>query len=100
LKAGVMKNIDLFTCDYMQRTIEDGESGLIYIPNVREFGIRVLDGGSSFLVIQYCPWCGKRLPSSLHDEWFRRLESLGIDDSRAAPEDMKSDMWWQRQGLQ
>lgn len=25
------------------------------------FGIRVNDGGSSYLVINYCPWCGKRL---------------------------------------
>jgi hypothetical protein len=25
------------------------------------YGIRVLDGGSSFLMIQFCPWCGARL---------------------------------------
>ncbi len=27
------------------------------------FGIPVRDGGSSFILIQYCPWCGKKLSS-------------------------------------
>jgi hypothetical protein len=26
------------------------------------FGLPVHDGGSSHVVIQFCPWCGTRLP--------------------------------------
>jgi hypothetical protein len=29
-------------------------------PN-KVFGIRVQDGGSSYLIITFCPWCGRRL---------------------------------------
>lgn len=28
----------------------------------RDNGIRVLDGGSGFIVIEHCPWCGKAFP--------------------------------------
>jgi ribosomal protein S27AE len=31
-----------------------------------EYGIIIHDGGTSFLTIQFCPWCGKEL--SKHEE--------------------------------
>jgi hypothetical protein len=32
-----------------------------------EFGIRVHDGGSSFVRIDHCPWCGAHLPPSVDE---------------------------------
>jgi len=32
-----------------------------YVEEIREYGIIVHDGGTSFIVIQFCPWCGNRL---------------------------------------
>lgn len=29
-----------------------------------EYGIIIHDGGASYSVIQYCPWCGAKLPES------------------------------------
>jgi hypothetical protein len=29
-----------------------------------EYGLFVHDGGSSFITINYCPWCGTKLPSA------------------------------------
>jgi len=29
-----------------------------------EYGILIHDGGSSSSVIQFCPWCGTKLPES------------------------------------
>ncbi|HJX48173.1 MAG TPA: hypothetical protein VJ375_10015 [Gaiellaceae bacterium] len=37
-------------------------------PNYREYGLIVHDGGSSMIVIDYCPFCGARLPESLRAE--------------------------------
>ncbi|MDF3028892.1 MAG: hypothetical protein K0S23_3199 [Fluviicola sp.] len=31
----------------------------------KEFGIPIHDGGSSYIRINYCPWCGVQLPVSL-----------------------------------
>jgi hypothetical protein len=32
-----------------------------FIAATGEYGIRIHDGGSSYLVIRYCPWCGADL---------------------------------------
>jgi hypothetical protein len=32
-----------------------------------EYGIIVHDGGSSCVVIKYCPWCGAKLPLAESD---------------------------------
>ncbi|HXQ86113.1 MAG TPA: hypothetical protein VN746_05515 [Gaiella sp.] len=66
-----------------------------YWPTLREYGLIVHDGGTSMIVIAYCPWCGANLPSSLRDEWYDRLDQLGLDpDDPRVPETMRSDAWW------
>jgi hypothetical protein len=65
------------------------------VPKFREYGIPILDGGSSFQEIAYCPWCGRKLPESLRDEWFEELERLGLDPSEdKVPEEYSSGQWW------
>jgi hypothetical protein len=34
---------------------------LVSGPNAGRFGIPIHDGGSSLIVINYCPWCGTKL---------------------------------------
>jgi hypothetical protein len=43
---------------------------MCYHPTFDEYGIIVHDGGPSFVVIAYCPWCGVGLPESKRDRWF------------------------------
>jgi uncharacterized protein DUF6980 len=103
-----MNSLEIYTCSEMKQAIEGyenhamerGEVALEYNPIFREFGIKILDGGSSVLLIRYCPWCGKPLPTNLRDEWFERLDALGFEpDDPAVPEEMGSDVWWQKEGL-
>ncbi len=35
-----------------------------YVEQLDESGIILHDGGSSYSVIHYCPWCGTKLPES------------------------------------
>ena len=35
-----------------------------YSEEFDEYGIIVHDGGNSVVAIEYCPWCGKKLPDS------------------------------------
>jgi hypothetical protein len=35
-----------------------------YSPKFREYGILVHDGGTSHLLLRFCPWCGAKLPDS------------------------------------
>jgi len=68
---------------------------LSYSSRFDEYGLRIHDGGSSSVVISFCPWCGTRLPSR-RDEWFRRLEELGIEDpdDPAVPVEFRSGDWY------
>ena len=84
-------------CPDMNQNLENRHNALIYIPKFREYGIRVLNGGSAFQEIQFCPWCGKKLPPSLRDEWFSRLEKLNLEpDDPKVPKELLSDAWWKK----
>lgn len=63
-----------FCCGKMTTAVKSDEIPIVYWPQFREFGIRVLDGGSSLIVLNTCPWCGQRLPESLRDKWFEKAE--------------------------
>ncbi len=70
--------MDKQCCESMRINI-DGETAINYIPKFREYGIDVCDGGSSHLIINFCPWCGP--------------------DDENLPEEMKTSAWWINKGL-
>jgi hypothetical protein len=78
----------------MREHIQRGELNFFYIPKFREYGISYSDGGSSIQQVNYCPWCGGHLPSSLRNDWFEALEKQGIDPDGEIPEIYLSDKWW------
>ncbi|MDR2441235.1 MAG: tetratricopeptide repeat protein [Planctomycetaceae bacterium] len=85
-----------FCCDSMYSHLLGGDVAISYIKKYREYGIKVLDGGTSVQVLHYCPWCGSKLPESLRDEWFNTLRDMGyenpLDDD--VPISYCSDLWW------
>jgi hypothetical protein len=84
-------------CEGMARALADPDIPLVYNDKFREYGITILDGGSSVMLIEYCPFCGAKLPGSLRDEWFNRLDELGLEpESPELPLDMRSGAWWRR----
>ena len=66
-----------------------------YSAKFDEYGIIVHDGGSSSISIDYCPWCGSKLPESQRDRWFDELEKLGIADpsKEKIPEIYRDGRW-------
>jgi hypothetical protein len=54
---------------------------------------------NSSLLIEFCPWCGERLPKSRRDEWFGKLEKLGIYDpwSTEVPDKYQTDEWYKEE---
>jgi hypothetical protein len=89
-------NQDIFCCEQMSYAVNAPEVPVIYIPKFREFGIQILDGGSGFLEIIFCPWCGQKLPGSLRAAWFEKLEELGIDPIEANIPPEFTDARWYR----
>jgi hypothetical protein len=63
-----------------------------------QFGLAA--NSSVFHLIEFCSWCGARLPPSLRDQYFNRLEALGLEpESAELPLDMRSDAWWRMERL-
>jgi hypothetical protein len=82
-----------FCCDELKGNLSTGT--LKTIPKFREIGVPVNDGGSAIVKINYCPWCGTKLPRSLRDDWFVALEELDLDPySENIPEKFKTSTWW------
>ena len=87
-------------CEEMTRHLAEGELAVTYSARFREYGIKILDGGSAAQLITYCPWCGAKLPSSLRDDWFDIVEGLGLEaGDPQIPDEMSSAAWWKRRGL-
>ena len=84
-------------CERMAHALAEADIPVAYFDKFREYSIRIEDGGSSFLRIAFCPFCGVRLPNSLRNLWFDRLDQLGLEpESPELPLDMRSGAWWRR----
>ena len=79
----------------MNFAINSEEVPIHYLAKFREYGVQVLDGGTSNIVFLYCPWCGQILPASLRDRWFNTLETLGLEPtSSELPVKFRTAEWW------
>lgn len=92
-------------CKLMDTFLEDKRIPLQYNPITREYSIP-LKGSSAIQLIFYCPWCGKKLPKDLGEEFFEILEkkygiesNLDILKNPNLPQEFKSDEWWKKRGL-
>jgi len=63
------------------------------------------DPDGDYLELDYCPWCGTKLPDSLDEKWCKIVkEKFGYDNVFAEewaklPEEFKTDAWWKKRGL-
>ncbi len=107
-----MLNSSNFCCEDMRRNLEyrcikhgdniwDCPDNLIcYSDSFDEFGIIIHDGGTSYIRILFCPFCGKKLPTSKRDLFFKILENLKLEwDDEKLPPEFKTDEWWKKRGL-
>lgn len=84
----------------LEGVLAQGETLLSYYAPYREWGLRVLDGGSSVIGLRFCPWCGQEFPSSLRDQWYDRLEALGMESNDVdLPPELLTEEWWRSEGL-
>ncbi len=84
-----------FTCPEHAEPADCPDALILYVDRFREYGLRVHDGGSSSVDINFCPWCGARLPGSLRTRWFDELAALGYDDplSQDIPAVFRTGAW-------
>lgn len=80
-------------CADMHNALEHAEFPMHYSGAFDEFGMR-LSSAYEYAVLRHCPWCARPLPRSRRDDWFDRLESLGMDPWQDdIPEAFRSAAW-------
>ena len=83
-----------FCCENMKNYNDHGV--VVYVEKYDEYGILIKDGGASYVSIEFCPWCGKKLPDSKRDLWFESLENMGYEefDDDSIPPEFKTGEWY------
>ena len=56
-----------FDCDVHADAFECPDTLIYYSPEQKKHGIIFHDGGTSFSVIDFCPWCGAHLRAAKGD---------------------------------
>ncbi len=83
-------------CDHIDHFFLEGKVAVVYIASYRKYAIQV--NRQKFEKIDYCPWCGIKLPESLQNQYFEELKKLGIYDPvkeiEKIPDEFKDDTWW------
>jgi len=81
------------------------EGGILYYDSqYREYGIKETNLTWGML-LDYCMFCGKKLPISVRDEWFDILEQeYGLEspceeDRNKVPKEFWTDEWWKKRNL-
>ena len=91
-----MSEMVAYTCDQHPDRFDCPDCLVSYLPKFDEYGLIIHNGGSSSMSIQFCPWCGTRLPESKRDRWFDELAALGFDDpsEQDVPDRFKTAAWY------
>jgi uncharacterized C2H2 Zn-finger protein len=64
MKKNCCKEMDLFTkpnCNIHDNSFECPDCLIFFNDRSSAYGIIIHDGGESFIKINFCPWCGKKL---------------------------------------
>jgi hypothetical protein len=83
-------------CEYLKSKIEQkSDEHILYLPQTRSF--LIIGSGKEMADINYCPWCGNKLPRDLTDELvniiYEELKLESYEDPNL-PIQFKSDKWW------
>lgn len=87
-------------CDKLKQfsshDFDNVDAPIIYSKMFDEYGLKIWDGGSSSILIEYCPWCAQKLPASKRDKWFDELDKLGIKSpwTDDIPDKYLTDEWY------
>jgi hypothetical protein len=87
----------------IKKMATDVKGVIDYHEITREYSFPLLD--TTHQLIQFCPWCGTKLPKDLNDEWEEIVaKEFGVTQlyyryMDKIPPEFKTDEWWKKRGL-
>lgn len=105
MSKSAIDNAPPHACVTMLACLEDERVPVIYDGVHRLYAVRIDNGPPDYVNpvqrLDYCPWCGVRLPADLWEQWYDELEALlgdrydlSTDPSGLIPVEYRSDRWW------
>ena len=88
-----------YKCEQHPSPSDCPDSIIHYPPRFDEYGAIIHDGWSSYISVDYCPWCGRKLPESKRELWLDRLKGLGHDNpsEQDIPKEFNTPGWYSGQ---
>jgi hypothetical protein len=98
-------------CNLMDEFLEENKVSIGYSERFRSYYIELKTSKSATQDIYYCPWCGKKLPKILDDEYDQELskatgiaiDNITLDTYSSSnpnlPPEFRTDEWWKKRGL-
>lgn len=91
--CGDMSSALDFFCAQHADPFECADALVVYNEIFDEYGLVIHDGGASYLLLSYCPFCGTKLPDSARDRWFDETEALGLEGDDLLPRAFRTGAW-------
>jgi hypothetical protein len=90
-------------CLTMDTELKNKGTILHYSLRFREYGVKI-PKSTGCMLMDYCMFCGKKLPLSVRSEWHNILETeYGLEspdeEDKKVPKEFWSDEWWKKRGL-
>jgi len=91
-------------CLTMDRGLESDANIFHYSSKYREYGV-LIPKSTGCISMDYCMFCGKKLPKSVRHEWYDileqeyGLESPDEEDKKKVPKEFLTDEWWKKRNL-
>ena len=101
-------------CIKMEGVLEEPGTPICYKPYIRgycmQYGFPPKHRNKNEVTLaetlDYCPWCGVRLPKELFDEWaqivrekFNISNILDQDELAQLPKEYTTEEWWEKRDL-
>ena len=96
-------------CSLMQDFLEENKVAIGYSKKLRAYYIDLKTSKIACQTMYFCPWCGKKLPKILEDEYDQAISvklsipigdiTLETYDDPRLPLEFKTDEWWKKRGL-
>lgn len=106
-KVQIKKKHSEGICNSLSYYIDDGEdsgmTSIIHIPNIRTYAVLNKKEYGGFEPMDYCPFCGAKLPDRLDKKLTELLKKEyrlnSWKDYKKAPHEFYTDEWWKKRGL-
>jgi hypothetical protein len=109
IRENMFQQKDDYCCYRMKNTVEKNTSTLFYRPHLRRYAIKEKHKnttGTMSNIIDFCLWCGQKLPEDLASEWEKILvQDYKIENpwsaeyKRCIPQEFLTDEWWRKRCL-